>query len=181
MLKSHVKSIINVSKVRLGTAGFTMQRACFRGRTLRWWNSRHVTSKRAPDSNTARRVTSTPTLRGPCSLQSPTTWCARWQHSDSSSRGPSSPRRSVGSSSRCPFSSRTVRDDASFICRATGPGPPSGVVASNDSSNYRPHRSTLEVTRGTPEDFQCEQVTRITVLVARHVCTAVERQWRCER
>jgi hypothetical protein len=58
--------------------------------------------------------------------------------------------------------SPTLGDDATFTCRHSDPGPRSGASASIVSSNYRPNRLGFEVARGTPGDFQREQVTNFT-------------------
>lgn len=70
----------------------------------------------------------------------------------------------------------TDRDgDDTFTCRHTGPGRCSGASASRGSSNYRPDRFGFEAARGTPGDFQREQVARIIVLVTRHVRSTDKR------
>lgn len=114
--------------------------------------------EKGSDLSTARRVTSMRTPRGPVSLRSPTTWCAGSRHSDSRSSDHSSPRRCDASSSRCLVELHSPLDDATFTCPRSGPGPSSASSASADSSTYRSSRFAFEVARGTPGDFQREQV-----------------------
>jgi hypothetical protein len=139
-------------------------------------NIRRVVGSPSPNHAMISVYKAIATLPRPCSLQSPTTWCVGSGCSDLRPRDRSSPRPSVASSSRCPVDSPTLGDDATFTCRQSGPGPRSGANASRVSSNYRPNNLGFEVARGTPGDFQREQVTNFTTRWARRVRHSDDRR-----